>query len=857
MNDRDAYPDDPSRGRVDRGDDYDPLTDPFPSQPRPRGRRARPEPSSPGEQSDVGGRPQPRRAAGDPRTSGRAPRAGAGEDPLNPGAPAPGRRRRPGPPAEPPRRAGAADALRGGRAARSAANRDQGPEAGRRPSPDGGQRPPADAGRRPGPDGGRRRGPSADRGDAPGTGRGPAREGAAPRRRAADPTQDALAALADLGGQSAAPTAPSAPTEEPSRRGRRARPAPEEPESPSPLWGDDDGPMPSFLEDDPEPEPRPRRGRRKREAPAEPPVGRRGRRRAPEPAADGTDTVSEAPPDAPTTGSTPVVDAPRRGRRRRGGEEEPPPVPPVDEPAGRRGRRRASHGGAPEAADSGFLADVPADTAALAALGGPGARDRDVHDDGPADDAYGDDSYDDGHDSADADEPRAEEPSGRRGRRRRGRGDEEPVGRRSRRRRGRRAAAADPGPEPEAVDDDPVDEDEDDGYDEPNLNDIAEAYGGSRSSRRKLKQAQKAKRAGGAKGRKRRGGNGSRKTTAAAAVALVLVLGAGGYGAFRYVMPADYSGEGSGEVVVVIEDGDSGSAVGERLVEAGVVASVRAFTAALGAAEREGGGGLVPGTYSLAEEMSGESAVAALLDPENRLGGRVTVPEGLRAHTVGSRPGILEVLSGDLGIPAADFEAAYEDAGSLGLPEYATQGPEGYLFPQTYRFDPGVDAGAVLRTMVTEFRRVAEETGLEERAEELGLEPNEVMAIAAIVQAETGRQEDMANISAVVHNRLDQGMQLQMDSTCFYVLDTEGTFLNDEQRSACEADPQGYGTYGTTGLPAGPYVAPGQEAIEAALAPSDEDYLYFALIDPESGETGFSRTLDEHNQMVAENQAEW
>ncbi|MEV2278847.1 endolytic transglycosylase MltG [Nocardiopsis sp. NPDC049922] len=851
MNDRDAYPDDPSRGRVDRGDDYDPLTDPFPSQPRPRGRRARPEPSPSGERADLGGRPQSRRAAGDPRTPGRAPRADAGEDSLSADAPAPGRRRKPGPPAEPPRRGGAADALRGGRAARSAANRG--------PSPDGGQRPPADPGRRTGPDGGRRQGSDAGRGEAPGTGRAPTHEGAAPRRRAADPTQDALAALADLGGQGAAPTTPAAPPEEPSRRGRRARPGPEEPESPSPLWDEDDGPMLSFLEEDPEPEPRPRRGRRKREAPAEPAAGRRGRRRPPEPAADETDAMSGGPGDAATTGSTPVVDEPRRGRRRRGREEEPPPAPPADEPTGRRGRRRASHGGAPEAADSGFLADVPADTAALAALGGQGARDAHDgprHDDGHADDAYGDGAYaDDGYDTADADEPPAEEPAGRRGRRRRGRGDEEPAGRRGRRRRGRRTAAADP--EPETVDDDPVDDDEDDGYEEPDLNDIAEAYGGSRSSRRKLKQAQKAKRAGGAKARKRKGGNKSRKTTAAAAVALVLVLGAGGYGAFRYVMPADYGGEGTGEVVFVIEDGDSGSAVGERLVEAGVVASVRAFTAALGAAEREGGGGLVPGTYSLAQEMSGESAVAHLLDPENRLGGRVTVPEGLRAQGVEGRPGILDTLSTDLGIPLADLEEAYADADSLGLPEYATQGPEGYLFPETYRFDPGAEPGAVLRTMVTEFRRVAEETDLEERAAELDLTPNEVMAIAAIIQAETGRQEDMANISAVVHNRLEQGMQLQMDSTCFYVLDTEGTFLDDEQRSACEADPRGYGTYGTTGLPAGPYVAPGQDAIEAALAPSGEDYLYFALIDPESGETGFSRTLDEHNQMVAENQAEW
>ncbi|WP_116244347.1 endolytic transglycosylase MltG [Nocardiopsis sp. FIRDI 009] len=842
MNDRDSYPDDPSRGRVDRGYDYDPLTDPVPTQPRPRGRRARPEPETPNERFDGDGRPQPRRAAGDPRargdrrapgeprTPGRAPHGGAAEDPLGPGAPAPGRRRKPGPPpGEPPRRGGAADALRGGRAARSAT--------------------------------GRPRGLEADRPQPPGTPDHQPPAAAEPRRGAADPTRDALAALADLGGQNP-PTAPSAPPEDPPRRGRRARPA-EEPGSPSPLWGEDDGPMPSFLADEPEEERRPRRGRRKREAPDGPPAAGRGRRPAPDPPQEEAGPPSEAF-DGPATGPTPVVDGPRRGRRRRARQEEPHTPPPAEEPPGRRGRRRASRGAAPEPAaeETGFLADVPADTAALAAFGAgeeaPSDPRRDEgRTDASADDSAAYDAYED-HDARDdtaaAEEEASgdDEPAGRRGRRRRrGRGDEEPAGRRGRRRRGGRRAAAAAEPEPADERSDAVD-DEDDGYEEPNLNDIAEAYGGSRRKRKQLKQAQKSRRAGGSRGRGRRSG----KLTAAAVV-LVLVIGAGGYGAFRYLVPADYSGEGTGEVVFVIESGQSGSAVGEALVEAGVVASVRAFTEALGDAEAEGGGGLEPGTYSLAENMSAESAVAALLDDTNRLGGRVTVPEGLRAQAVEGGDGILQSLSEQLGIPVADLEAAYADTDSLGLPEYATQGPEGYLFPETYRFDPGAEPGAVLRTMVTQFRQVAEEVELERRAEAIGYDPNQVMAIASIVQAESGREEDMANISSVVHNRLDQGMPLQMDSTCFYVLGTHGLALTQEQQIACENDPGEYGTYGRVGLPAGPFVAPGRAAIEAALEPADTDYLYFALINPETGETGFSRTLDEHTQMVNEYSDSW
>ncbi|PDP86430.1 aminodeoxychorismate lyase [Glycomyces fuscus] len=337
------------------------------------------------------------------------------------------------------------------------------------------------------------------------------------------------------------------------------------------------------------------------------------------------------------------------------------------------------------------------------------------------------------------------------------------------------------------------------------------------------------------------------------ALVLLLVVAGGGYAVIRtYVLPADFDGQGSGETVFVIEQGDTGSTVGENLADAGIVASSRAFLNALDAVpEEELGAGLSPGTYSLAQGMSGEAAVEALLDPASRVGGRVSIPEGLRTDK------IFERISAQTDLSVEELDEAYARTDELGLPEYATQGPEGYLFPSTYQFDPGVEALSVLQRMVTQHKQVAEEIDLENRAEALGYDANEIMAIAAIVQAETGTEEDMPLISAVVHNRLEQGMQLQMDSTCFYVLGEEGTFLNNDQRASCEADPRGYSTYGMTGLPAGPFVAPGEDAIEAALEPADEDYLYFALIDPENGETGFSTTLEQHNEMVAENQAEW
>ncbi|WP_017573442.1 endolytic transglycosylase MltG [Nocardiopsis halotolerans] len=333
-----------------------------------------------------------------------------------------------------------------------------------------------------------------------------------------------------------------------------------------------------------------------------------------------------------------------------------------------------------------------------------------------------------------------------------------------------------------------------------------------------------------------------------ALVLLLLLIVAGGYFVVRtYFLPADFEGQGSGEVTFVIESGDAGAVVGNNLVDAGVVASTDAFLSAL----EESGGGLVPGTYSLAREMSAEAAVDALLDPSSRVGASVTVREGLRTSE------IFEEIAGQTDVSVDQLNEAYAQTDELELPEYATEGPEGYLFPSTYRFDPGTDAMSIIQTMLTQHTRVAEEVNLESQASEMGFDANEVMAIASIVQAESGREEDMPLISAVVHNRLAEGWPLEMDSTCFYELGTHGLALTEEQQTACKNDPGDYGTYGRVGLPVGPFVAPGQSAIEAALEPADVDYMFFALVNPETGETGFSTTLEEHNQMVAENQAEW
>ena len=64
-------------------------------------------------------------------------------------------------------------------------------------------------------------------------------------------------------------------------------------------------------------------------------------------------------------------------------------------------------------------------------------------------------------------------------------------------------------------------------------------------------------------------------------VLILVAVGGVGYSYLRkYVIPPDFSGPGTGSIVVQIKPGDTATMVGQRLAGLGVVDSARAFSLA-------------------------------------------------------------------------------------------------------------------------------------------------------------------------------------------------------------------------------------------------------------------------------------
>lgn len=307
---------------------------------------------------------------------------------------------------------------------------------------------------------------------------------------------------------------------------------------------------------------------------------------------------------------------------------------------------------------------------------------------------------------------------------------------------------------------------------------------------------------------------------------------------------ADYSGNGSGNVTVTINAGDTAAEIGAALKKAGVVKSAAAFRDAADSNPRSKS--IAPGVYRLHKHMAADRALALLLDPTSRVSFRVVIPEGSRLTR------ILAILHRDTGISTSDLDAASKDDAALGLPSYANGTLEGFLFPATYTFEPSVTATQALRAMVDRFKQEAQTDNLVRGAQALGYTPYDVVTVASLIEKEARLQKDYGKVARVAYNRLKPswGQPFGFDSTLNYLLpERQGKLQAQDFRVDSP-----YNSRIHHGLPPTPIDAPGRAALLAALHPTPGPWLYFVTID-KAGNTAFSTTKAQFDKDVQTSRA--
>ena len=234
-----------------------------------------------------------------------------------------------------------------------------------------------------------------------------------------------------------------------------------------------------------------------------------------------------------------------------------------------------------------------------------------------------------------------------------------------------------------------------------------------------------------------------------------------------------------------------------------------------------------------------DEAYAAMLDTKERQ----ELPIGRVAINSGTTP---ETIANSLAVTYDVEPSIAKEALRTALPFGAAGRLEGWIVPGDYSFadwatlDEAVDALVATR---------------EDQLRELGVPEDDwsqLLIRASLVEAESALPVNMPLVARVIQNRLDFAMPLQLDSTVDFLTGSGDPFVTNGERLIDSP----YNTYLNTGLPPGPIAAPSLEALDAVLNPAEGDWLYFVVVDLETGEMRFAPDIETHLENVADLQ-EW
>ena len=315
------------------------------------------------------------------------------------------------------------------------------------------------------------------------------------------------------------------------------------------------------------------------------------------------------------------------------------------------------------------------------------------------------------------------------------------------------------------------------------------------------------------------------KSDRAAVIALIIpVLFATNYFIFNLRPPTNIPIPQS----ISISPGTGFSEITKQLKMSGLIRSplvFKAFAFFTGSA-----GQIKPGRYELSPHWSGAKIIKQLVE-----GGQqevlVTVFEGSTIFDVDKTL----------------YEAGVTKRGDI--INFKNNIPlEGRLFPDTYKFFIESEPDIVIQKFTDNF--------YEKVVPILGKTPQEFeenLILASIIEEEVPFYEDRQIIAGILKKREKIDMALQVDASICYIKALKNPLGNEGCWPLTKLDlkiDSPYNTYLYKGWPPGPISSPGLSAVKAAIEAKNSPY-WFYISDPETRNTVFAETLDEHLENIS------
>lgn len=335
-------------------------------------------------------------------------------------------------------------------------------------------------------------------------------------------------------------------------------------------------------------------------------------------------------------------------------------------------------------------------------------------------------------------------------------------------------------------------------------------------------------------------------------VLLVLVL-VGVSASVYFSMNLKAVGNGDHEILFEVKEGENFDSVLTNLEKEGII---RSSMVAKLYAKLTHSGNYFAGNYELNDSMSTKEVLSYISDESNLVNESVTltVPEGTWAKEIAENiaeiypqytaEDIIRQWNDAEYIQTLSKDYSFLNAETLNNENYKVK-LEGYLFPETYFLNPEADIDEITRTLLNQFDSFYQENkSLFEQSE---YSVHEIVTLASVVQFESGSTEDMPTIASVFYNRLNDGMRLESSVTVCYALYDQ---FDDPTQCETQTDIESpYNTYLNDGLPVGPILNPGADAIKAVLEPASTEYYFFAADINDDGKVYYSKTFEEHQKV--------
>jgi UPF0755 protein len=319
---------------------------------------------------------------------------------------------------------------------------------------------------------------------------------------------------------------------------------------------------------------------------------------------------------------------------------------------------------------------------------------------------------------------------------------------------------------------------------------------------------------------------------------ILLAAIAGGIGYLGYEFSRTRPSESEQEVIYEVVSGKAFNTIAKDLESKGLVRNANFFSwYAKITGQRSK---IKVGEYLFKTNMLPDEVLHVLISGKS-IARTFTVSEGLSIYEIAERFETEEFGK------AADFMKLVHDKELIqSLLGENVESLEGYLFPETYMMTKYTDAKGLITNMVKRFLVVYNQVLPLSQIQ--GLDRNQIVTLASIVEKETGAPEERPLIASIFHNRLAKKMKLQTDPTIIYGKAEKLKKIVVNITHADLLEPTRYNTYVIDGLPPTPICNPGKEALLATVKPAHSNYFYF--VSKNDGTHVFSEEYKDHQKAV-------